>query len=520
MLQFLRQFLAGLVLAWERLSASARVTVAVAFIFTVAIIAAMVTLGSRPQYVELYRNLSPQDMLAVQSRLDQEGVPWQLDAAGSTIKIPLQHRSDMMVKIGGAGLVKSQGSSPGFEIFDSANLMSTEFTNKINLIRAKSGELQQLLGRFDFVRNAYVSIAESEEKLFEKSQLPVEANVTLEVAQPLNEGQVKAVLNTVSASIAGLSKDHINLATTDGKVLHAPADSDFDSIASSKLDLARAYRNERKREAEDALKALGIRSVITVMLDVDHTTKRETKERYEKGVAVSTYKITNQTDSTESAPQGPAGARANLPGDAQSAGGQQNKQKETQQLTNTEPSVTRTTTESGPGDVTVTGATAIVEGKYEDELDAQGATTGKKVYKARDKKELETYQNLVASAVGIADISKVKISDHPFELQQLAAATPGVAAETATAFSFGALQLDGILKIVAVALLFFVVRFLALRATVRRERAEESVEIELPKASPDELRKREIATEVERVSQEQPEAVASLLRTWLSETEE
>jgi flagellar M-ring protein FliF len=348
----------------------------------------------------------------------------------------------------------------------------------------------------------------------------VEANVTLEVSQPLNEGQVKAVLNTVSASIAGLSKDHINLATTDGKVLHAPADSDFDSIASSKFDLARAYRNERKREAEDALKALGIRSVITVMLDVDHTTKKETKELYEKGVAVSTYKITNQTDSTESAPQGPAGARANLPGDAQSAGGQMNKQKETQQLTNTEPSVTRTTTESGPGDVTVTGATAIVEGKYEDEVDAQGASTGKKVYKARDKKELETYQNLVASAVGISDISKVKISDHPFELQQLATATPGVAAETPTAFSFGALQLDGILKIAAVALLFFVVRFLALRATVRKERTEESVEIDLPKASPDELRKREIASEVERVSQEQPEAVASLLRTWLSQTEE
>ncbi|MCC6153929.1 MAG: flagellar M-ring protein FliF [Candidatus Hydrogenedentes bacterium] len=520
MLQFIRQFLAGLVLAWERLSASARVTVAVAFIFTVAIIAAMVTLGSRPQYVDLYTGLSQADMLAVQGRLEQESVPYKMEPVSGTIKVPLQNRSDMMVKIGGAGLVKSQGSTPGFEIFDSANLMSTEFTNKVNLIRAKSGELQQLLGRFDFVRNAYVSIAESEEKLFEKNQLPVEANVTLEVSQPLNEGQVKAVLNTVSASIAGLSKDHINLATTDGKVLHAPADSDFDSIASSKFDLARAYRNERKREAEDALKALGIRSVITVMLDVDHTTKKETKELYEKGVAVSNYKIKTSTTSSESAPQGPAGARANLPGDAQSAGGQQNEQTETQQLTNTEPSVTRTTTESGPGDVTVTGATAIVEGKYEDEVDAQGAATGKKVYKARDKKELETYQSLVASAVGISDISKVKISDHPFELQQLATATPGVAAATPTAFSFGALQLDGILKIVAVALLFFVVRFLALRATVRKERAEESVEIELPKASPDELRKREIATEVERVSQEQPEAVASLLRTWLSETEE
>ena len=518
MLQFGRQFLAGLVLAWERLSASARVTVAVAFLFTAAVIAAMVTIGSRPQYVELFSGLSPQDMLAVQSKLDQAGVSWQLDASGKTIKVPLQHRSEMLVAINGAGLVKSQGTKPGFEIFDTTDLMATQFTQDVNLMRAKTGELQQLLGRYSFIRNAYVTIGEAKEELFIANQLPIEANVTLEVAQPLTEEQVKAILNTVASSIAGLSKDHINLATTDGKVLHAPADNDFDSVASSKFDLARAYRNELKREAESALQELGIRSVITVMLDVDHTTKTETKEQLEKGVAVSTYKINSTTTSSESPAQGPAGARANLPGDAQSAGGENNNQTEKQTLTNTEPSKTTTITESTPGDVTVTGATAIVEGKYEDELDASGAATGKKNYVPRKKEELEMYKNLVASAVGTTG-DKVKISDHPFELQQLAAATPAAQAAPRP-FAVGALDVNGILKVIAVALLFFIVRFLAIRATVHKDRMDEAVEIDLPKASPEELRKREIATEVERVSQEQPEAVASLLRTWLSETEE
>lgn len=518
MLQFARQFLAGLVLAWGRLSASARVTVAVAFIFTVATIGAMVTIGSRPQYVELFSGLSPQDMLAVQSRLDQEGVPWKADAAGTSIKVPLQYRSDMLVEINGAGIVRSQGTMPGFEIFDSSNLMQTQFTQDVNLMRAKTGELQNLLGRYSFIRNAYVSIAEAKEELFAENQLPIEANVTIDVTRNLTEEQVKAVLNTVASSIAGLSKDHINLATTEGKLLKPLADSGFDSIASTKLDLARTARTQLKREAEAALKEFGIRSVVTVMLDVDNTTKKETREKVEKGIAVSSLKITNQSNNSEASPSGPAGARANLPADAQNAGGETNSQTEKQQLTNTEPSRTTTITESTPGDVTVTGATAIVEGKYEDEVDEQGNATGKKVYKPRDKKELDTYQNLVATAVGVS-ADKVMISDHPFELQQLAAATPAVAA-TASPFSFGAVQLDGILKILGVAVLFFVVRFLALRATVRKAQMDDTVEIDLPKASAEELRKREIATEVERVSQEQPEAVASLLRTWLSETEE
>ena len=520
MLQFGRQFLAGLLLAWERLSASARVTVAVAFLFTAAIIAAMVTIGSRPQYVELFSGLSDKDMLAVESRLDQEGVPWKIDAAGKSIKVPLQNRSEMLVKINGAGMVKSQGSMPGFEIFDSTNLMQTQFTQDVNLVRAKTGELQQTLTRYSFIRNAYVTIGQAKEELFTSEQTPVEANVTLEVAQPLSEEQIKAILNTVSSSIAGLSKDHINVATTDGRVLHAPADNDFDSVASSKFDLAKAYRNDLKREAEDALKKLGVRSVVTVMLSVDHTSKKETKEQLEKGVAVSTYKITNTTNSSQGSPQGPAGARANLPGDAQTGNGESNEQTEKQTLTNTEPSKTITITESTPGEVTVSGATAIVEGKYQDEMDASGKATGKKTYAPPTKQELDMYKNLVASAVGTIG-EKVKISDHPFNIEQLAAATPAAASAPAPrAFAIGSTQIDGILKVIGIALLFFIVRFLAIRATVHREGKEEEVEIELPKASPEELRKREMAAEVERVSMEQPEAVASLLRTWLSETEE
>lgn len=519
-IDFSRQFLAGLLLAWERLSASARVTVAVAFLFTAAIIAAMVTIGSRPQYVELFSGLSSQDMLAVQGRLDTEGVPWKQDSTGQVVSVPLQYRSDMLVKINGAGLVTSQGATPGFEIFDSANLMQTQFTQDVNLLRAKTGELQQLLGRFDFIRNSYVSIGEAKEELFAQNEKPTEATVTLDVTGRLSEEQVKAVLNTVSSSIAGLSRDHINLATTGGEILHAPAENDFDSIATSKFDLARSYRTELKRDAEASLARLGVRSVVTLSLDVDHSMRTEKTEEVRKGTEVSRYTTENSTENINTAPQGPAGARANLPEDAQSGDQQGMRQTQEMSIENIEPSRTTTETVTSPGTVKVLGATAIVEGKYEDELDAQGEPTGKKNYVERGKEELQKYKDLVAMAVGVTE-DKIKISDHPFELEQLAAALPaGATAAAANGLTSGMMDVDGILKAVAVVLLFFVVRFLALRATVRKDRMDDDIAIDLPKASPEELRKREIASEVERVSNEQPETVASLLRTWLSETEE
>lgn len=522
MLEFLRQFAAGLLSAWERLSTSARATVAVAFLFTAAAIALAVYVGSRPQYVELFSNVSPQDMLAVQGRLEQASVPYRIDSTGTTISVPIQHRSNMRVEILGAGLVKSQGTLPGYELFDTANLMQTQFTQDINYQRALAGELQRLLNEFAFVRNSYVSIREARDELFTSEQKHSEANVTLDVAAPLTEEQVKAVLNTVATfGGAKLSRDHINLVTVDGRILHAPTETDFDSVATSKLELARAYRNDLKREAESALARFGVRSVVTVALDIDHSSRKETKEQVSKGTEISRYTTKNSTISSESAPTGPAGARANLPADAQEAGGQQTNQTETMSIENMEPSRTTTETITTPGEVEVIGATVIVESKYEDEVDEQGNPTGRRQPTERTREELAQYQDLVATAVGVSS-DKIKVSDHPFELQDLAvpAGTPAAAAVPASRFSIGMVQLNDVLKIVAVIVLFFIVRFLALRATVRREQAEEEISIDLPKASPEELRKREIATEVERVSQEQPEAVASLLRTWLNEPEE
>ncbi|MCL4694688.1 MAG: hypothetical protein KJ060_19520, partial [Candidatus Hydrogenedentes bacterium] len=90
------------------------------------------------------------------------------------------------------------------------------------------------------------------------------------------------------------------------------------------------------------------------------------------------------------------------------------------------------------------------------------------------------------------------------------------AAWQGTLLQWGEYALKGILIILA----FFVVRYLVMRAAVSQDQVKEEVHLEIQRATPEERRRQEIAQEVERVSQDQPEAVASLLRTWLSETEE
>ena len=78
------------------------------------------------------------------------------------------------------------------------------------------------------------------------------------------------------------------------------------------------------------------------------------------------------------------------------------------------------------------------------------------------------------------------------------------------------------LKLLLVIGAIFWVRRLLLRAfrkPVEEVEGEEAV-ITGPQVSPEELRKREAASEVERAFQEQPEMVVALLRSWLTESQE
>ncbi|MCH7910975.1 MAG: hypothetical protein IIB38_15340, partial [Candidatus Hydrogenedentes bacterium] len=72
------------------------------------------------------------------------------------------------------------------------------------------------------------------------------------------------------------------------------------------------------------------------------------------------------------------------------------------------------------------------------------------------------------------------------------------------------------LQFAAMVIALLLIRFLMRRAMVMPAEEEEEL-VELPEVSAAELRRQEIASEVERLSMEEPEMVAALLRSWIAE---
>jgi len=188
-------------------------------------------------------------------------------------------------------------------------------------------------------------------------------------------------------------------------------------------------------------------------------------------------------------------------------------------ITNYQPTITETETVTEPGEVKQYIVSAIIEGKTETSTDEAGNEI--QTYVGLTPEQVTVYENHLRAAVGEGRIpTEITVNDHPFEIDKLAAAR--IAIEEIEYAEFGQMMLQYIMngvKVLLIVIGFFLVRRFMQRATMV-EVEEEEIAAEMPHATPEDLRRRDVAVEVERLSAEEPETVAALLRSWITEKEE
>lgn len=514
MFEFLRQLGAGIAHTWGRLTVSARANLVIAGALTLALIAGVVFFGSQPQYGRLYNRLSLDESNEISVYLTDNGIPFRLRDGGTAIDVPVNDISRARVALSAQNLPKSQGVVPGFELFDSRDLMSNRFLDNVDYTRAVQGELQRQLNQFDFIRNAYVFIREAPEQLFISDQRPSEATVTLDTGgQPLTKAQVKAVVNTVASfGGANLSPKSIHVATTDGTLLHSPSDDQFARLAGDQLEYQIEYEQSREKKLIAQFKEIGKRAVVNVSATFDWTSEEKKQREVSKGATVSSLETSDVTEDMEREAQGTPGAIANIPDELTQRIPTGIRTESTETLENFEPSETNTTTTRRPGTLKKVTVAAFIEGNYQQP--AEGEAAAEPVYAGLTPQEIARYKEIIENVVGEGDEpTVVAVYDQAFETGPLAGA-PAVAGPSM--LSLEAPWFQWTWRIALVALMFLVIRSLMRRALVLPAAEEEEV-VEIPEASPAERRRQEIAAEVERLSQQEPQTVAALLRTWMGQ---
>ncbi len=522
MWSFFRQLATGIAQTWQNLTLSARVNTILTLLATVGLLATAVYIGGRPQYTTLYSGLEkPEDITQIQTILAEEGIPYKFTDGGTTIKVPDKYVGKLRVTLRARGLPSVHGLAPGWDLLDKQSIWTSPEAYATNKQRAIQGELQRMLNQLDFVDKSFVYIHEAKDSLFKKEQKPSEAAVTLAVNRPPTKMEIEAVLGIVSTfGGVNLDRSHITLATTDGVLLHSPAKDEIARIASSKQEVIEQLERQREQKIIDAFSRLGRRVIPTVSAKLDFSTQEVSEDLVSEGVELSSKQTTTETTTTESLPEGPAGTFSNLPEGVPGPRGTQTTETNQDSLVNNEPSRTRRTTKTEAGDILQYKVSAVIDWGNRPKLDDNGVPTGEQEYGPPSEEELSQFRRFIASAVG-PEVKEedVHVFAQAFQLDQLKEAKETFAVlERATLIS-ALLQWGGyVLKAVLVLVGFLLARRALLRIMAATPFEEE--EMEVPKPSTAEMRKQQIADEVEKLSQQQPEAVASLLRAWMTESEE
>ena len=302
---------------WQSTSQGKRLMLLTVGGLTMAVVLGIAYWASQPDYRVLFAGLPEDEVSAIAAKLQNQGVAYRVVGGGTTIQVPAEQVGPLRVSLSADGL-GSKGIK-GLEIFDQSALGMTPFTQNINLIRGLQGELARSIMQIEPVMSARVIISKPDPSPFIREQKPTTASVVLKLKPGTTLGRKAGagILALVARSVDGLTRDHVTLMDTQGRVLSEDAGSENGPIGSA-MDYKRDLENYLSNQAETMLASVvgQGRVLVRVTADVNFQRHREKKELYtpegrvaSKEIIKTSKKNTNAGGSTKG---GPAGTASNL----------------------------------------------------------------------------------------------------------------------------------------------------------------------------------------------------------------
>ena len=241
---------------WSKQSRSQRVVIISLLLAALILVPVLVTWASTPSYAVAYKGLSETDAGAIVAKLDSSGIAYKLQDGG-TILVQTDQVYKVRLQMATNGLPKQ--SSTGYELFDQSTLGMTEFTQKINLLRAMEGELERTITSLDGVDAVRVHLVTPEKTLLATDQDPTTGSVTVKMktGQALTAPQVRSITHLVSSSVQGMKPENVVIVDSEGNLL---------SSGDAKDSAASASLSDNQRAAEAAA-ATDVRKRVQSMLD-------------------------------------------------------------------------------------------------------------------------------------------------------------------------------------------------------------------------------------------------------------
>ena len=499
--------------------------------------------ASRPDYAVLFSDLKPVDSAAVVTKLKEKKIKYEIRSEGSAIAIsPPGLVHEIRMELAGEGVPK--GGVVGLEIFESANLGTTTFQEKVKFQRALQGELERTISSLEAVAAARVHIAQPEKSVFAKKSSEPTASVMLQLepGAELDKKQVKGIANLVSGSVESLQPQNVTIIDVNGNLLSPQAEGEESlSVEATRLQYQREVEKGYVQRVEQMLaKVLGPNKVIArVTAEMDFSSLEREEESYDPGGQVLRSQRTVEEGSGATQRGGVPGVVSNLASDPNlltAPGAAQDRSSHREEVKNFEVSRAVSKTSQPRGKLTRLSVAVLVDGNYE--VPAGAPASAPKEFKPLDGDTLSRIDSVVKSAVGFDAVrgDTLTVENIPFHVSDIDYASQMESKKTQDMI-FNLLYRAGPLLFIV---LFFVVivrplvKFLVtpteaevdltrllptgiseLEQEIEAERARATVPTIEPAIDLEQLE--ELMAENSRIVKENPGQAALLIRYWLND---
>ena len=544
--------------AFKGMSATQRVmVVAISMTVLLALAGLGIWAGQETKGV-LAANISPQEASSIVAQLEKMQVPFELSSDQRTILVPESKVGSLRLRFAGDGTLS--GDKLGFEKLENAGLGTTDFSQKVIHRRAMEATLAKTIMSLQQVAEATVHITPSNDSPFLTDKEDAKASVLLKLrgARILPDENTQAIVNLVAASVEGLKPDQVVIIDQYSRILSRTGRDPMVGASDSQKKVAREEEDHLVRRVTDLLEpVVGIGKVrATAHVDLDFDKVKINEEKFDpQGQVERSVQQKDEKSQKRDAGAGVPGTPSNV---APATGGasanvtENLEKKET--TTNYEITKTVRATDQATGTVKRVTLAVIVDHISAWDKDAKGEPFLKQTPRSAD--ELKKIRDQVSAAVGIQPKrgDELMVEDMAFATLQV---NPKEAAEAKTQFWIDLARqfAPGVIYgIIGLAVFFMIVLPMLRRMSAAINRPtpmrvasgeggdiglagpsstrkpvqvksvseiEAEIEAELNAdaafSAPEARRRELIKKRLQEGSHEDPETIASLVRSWLLE---
>ena len=267
----------------------------------------------QPNRTTLYASLPEAEKAQIVDALTNNGVDVSLDPTTGDVLVPVADLHSSRMKLAALGLPSTVPD--GYDSLSNIPMGTSRSVEMVRLKQSQEVELARSIMEIRAIKSARVHLAIPERTVFVRDQATPSASVFLQLAggRSLDESQVEAIINLVSASISGMSKEDVTVVDQQGRMLSKaiddPSSITTDNQFQYRMRLENIYRSRIESLVSPLVGAGNVNAQVNV--EIDFTRSETTEERVDPNGNALRSEQTSRDSTSQAQARGIPGTVAN-----------------------------------------------------------------------------------------------------------------------------------------------------------------------------------------------------------------